>query len=113
MVTYLIRRLLHTLIVMLGVTAMTFMLIHLIPGDPAQVILGTDSDLTELARLRSLLELDQPLTTQYVNYMARLFNGQFGDSIFQHEPVSKLILERMPATIELTLAAMMIAATLG
>lgn len=113
MATYIIRRVLHTLIVMLGVTAMTFMLIHLIPGDAAQVILGTDTSPAELARLRTLLELDQPITTQYANYMARLFHGQFGDSIFQHEPVSKLILERMPATIELTLAAMVIAAALG
>jgi peptide/nickel transport system permease protein len=113
MAVYVIRRALHTMIVMLGVTAMTFMLIHLIPGDAAQVILGTDSSPAELARLRTLLELDQPLTTQYLNYMARLFHGQFGDSIFQHEPVSKLILERMPATLELTLAAMLIAATLG
>lgn len=113
MTTYIIRRVIHTFIVLLGVTAMTFMLVHWIPGDAAQVILGTDSSPAELARLRALLELDQPLTTQYLNYMSRLFHGQFGDSLFQHEPVSKLILERMPATIELTLAAMLMASTLG
>ncbi len=113
MATYIIRRILHTLIVMLGVSIMSFTLIHLIPGDAAQVILGTDSTPEELARLRQLLELDQPLPVQYVNYMSRVLQGQFGDSIFQHEPVSKLVMERLPATIELTLAAMLIAAMLG
>jgi peptide/nickel transport system permease protein len=113
MATFIFRRLLHTLIVMLGVSIMSFTLIHLIPGDAAQVILGTDSSPEELARLRKLLELDQPLPVQYVNYMARVVQGQFGDSIFQHEPVSKLVLERFPATVELTLAAMLIAASLG
>jgi peptide/nickel transport system permease protein len=113
MAIYIIRRMLLTLIVMLGVSVMSFTLIHLIPGDAAQVILGTDSTPEELARLRQLLELDKPLPVQYVNYMSRVLQGQFGDSIFQHEAVSKLVMERLPATIELTLAAMLVAATLG
>ncbi len=113
MLAYVIRRLVHTLIVLLGVSIMTFTLIHLIPGDAAQVILGLDATPEELARLRSLLELDKPLYVQYANYMSRVLQGQFGDSIIQHEAVSKLIAERMPATIELTLAAMVIAALIG
>lgn len=92
---------------------MTFSLIHLIPGDPALVILGVDASPSELVRLRGLLGLDQPITTQYYTYITRAIQGQFGDSIFQHQPVSTLILERLPATIELTVAAMLIAIALG
>jgi peptide/nickel transport system permease protein len=113
MVAFLIRRVLQTLIVMFGVLVMTFTLVHLIPGDPALVILGTDATPEELTRLRHLLELDQPLPIQFLNYMGRVLQGQFGDSIFQHEAVMKLILERLPATIELTIAAMLIATLIG
>lgn len=113
MATYVIRRLLQTLIVIFGVLLLTFTLVHLIPGDPALVILGTDSTPEELERLRHLLELDQPLPLQFANYMGRVVRGDFGDSIFQHEPVLKLILERLPATVELTLAAMLIAIVVG
>lgn len=110
---YIIRRLLHTLLVMLGVLTITFVLLHLTPGDPALVILGTDATPEELARLRSLLELDQPLPVQYFNYLMRIAQGEFGESIFQHEPVVKLIMERLPATIELTIASMLIAIVVG
>jgi peptide/nickel transport system permease protein len=108
-----VQRILQTIIVLFGVLLMTFVLVHLIPGDPAQVILGTDSTPEELERLRHLLELDQPLPNQFVNYMGRVLRGDFGDSIFQHEPVMKLILERLPATIELTIAALLIATVVG
>ncbi len=113
MATLVIRRLLQTVVVLFGVLLMTFTLVHLIPGDPALVILGTDSTPEELERLRHLLELDQPLAIQFVNYIGRVVRGEFGDSIFQHEPVMKLILERLPATIELTLAALLIATVVG
>ncbi len=113
MASYVIRRILLTLVVLLGVSLMSFALIHLIPGDPAQVILGLDTSPEELARLRTLLGLDQPLPVQYMRYLSDVLQGRLGDSIFQHEPVSKLIGERLPATIELTIAAMLIASLLG
>lgn len=113
MVTFIIRRVLQTLLVLFGVLLMTFALIHLIPGDPALVILGTDSTPDELERLRHLLELDQPLPVQFVNYVGRVFQGNFGDSIFQHQSVMSLILERLPATIELTVAALLFAILVG
>ena len=92
---------------------MTFTLVHLIPGDPAAVMLGLDATPLELARLRANLGLDQPLPIQFVTYVAHVAQGQFGDSIFQHQPVAALILERMPATVELAAAAMLVAITLG
>jgi peptide/nickel transport system permease protein len=113
MATYIVRRLLHALLVMLGVLLITFVLIHLIPGDPAQVMLGNDATPSEIIRLRGLLGLDQPLPVQFLRYVQHVLQGNFGDSIFQHEKVGKLILERMPATIELTVAAMLIAVFVG
>jgi len=111
--TYLIRRFLQTLLVLCGVLVMTFTLVHLIPGDPAAVILGLDATPIELARLRTNLGLDQPLPIQFVTYAAHVLQGQFGDSIFQHQSVSSLIVDRMPATIELTVAAMLVAISIG
>jgi peptide/nickel transport system permease protein len=83
------------------------------PGDPVLVMLGTDATPSELDRLRHLLGLDQPLYVQYVQYVGRLLTGQMGDSIFQHQPVTKLIGDRFPATVELTVAAMAIAVVVG
>lgn len=113
MATFVVRRVLQTLLVLFGVLLMTFTLIHLIPGDPALVILGTESTPEELERLRHLLELDQPLQIQFVNYVGRVLRGDFGDSIFQHQSVLSLILERLPATIELTLGALVVATGVG
>jgi peptide/nickel transport system permease protein len=110
---YIAQRLLHTVVVLLGVSLLTFALIHMTPGDPVLVMLGTDATPSELDRLRRLLGLDQPLYVQYVQYVGRLLTGQMGDSIFQHQPVTKLIGDRFPATVELTVAAMAIAVSIG
>src|SRR6267143_6018034 len=113
MARYVLQRLLHSVIVLFGVALLTFALIHLTPGDPVLVMLGTDATPAELERLRHLLGLDQPLYVQFVQYLGRLVTGQMGDSIFQHQAVAKLIGDRFPATIELTVAAMLIAITIG
>jgi peptide/nickel transport system permease protein len=110
---YVIQRLLHTVVVLFGVTLLTFALIHLTPGDPVLVMLGQDATPAELERLRHLLELDQPLPVQFGHYLIRLASGQLGDSIFQHQPVTRLLGDRFPATIELTIAAMLVAITVG
>jgi ABC-type dipeptide/oligopeptide/nickel transport system permease component len=113
MTRYVAQRLLHTVLVLLGVSLLTFALIHMTPGDPVLVMLGTDATPSELERLRHLLGLDQPLYIQYAHYLGLLVTGQMGDSIFQHQPVTKLIGDRFPATVELTLAAMSIAIVVG
>jgi len=110
---YVAQRLVHTLVVLLGVALLTFALIHLTPGDPVLVMLGQDATPAELERLRHLLGLDQPLYVQFAQYLGRLVSGQMGDSIFQHQPVAKLIGDRLPATVELTVAAMVIAIGIG
>jgi peptide/nickel transport system permease protein len=76
-------------------------------------MLGTDATPAELDRLRHLLGLDQPLPVQFAEYVSRLLAGQMGDSIFQHQSVAKLIGDRFPATLELTIAAMLVAIVLG
>ena len=101
------------MIVLFGVSLMTFALIHLTPGDPVLVMLGTDATPTELERLRRNLGLDQPLPVQFAQYVSRLLSGQMGDSIFQHQPVARLIGDRFPATLELTVAAMFVAVSVG
>jgi len=113
MTRYVAQRLLHTVLVLIGVSLLTFALIHMTPGDPVLVMLGTDATPSELERLRHLLGLDQPLYIQYAHYLGLLFTGQMGDSIFQHQPVTKLIGDRFPATVELTVAAMSIAIVVG
>jgi peptide/nickel transport system permease protein len=110
---YVAQRLLHTVLVVFGVSLLTFLLIHLTPGDPVLVMLGTDATPDELDRLRHQLGLDQPLPVQYVQYLGRLIAGQLGDSIFQHQPVATLIGARFPATVELTVAAMVVAVAVG
>ena len=110
---FLTTRLLQTLVVLFGVLLLTFVLIHLIPGDPALVILGTESTPEDLALLRTRLGIDQSMPVQFANYITRIVQGDLGDSIFQHEPVGKLIRERLPATIELTVASLFVAAIVG
>jgi peptide/nickel transport system permease protein len=110
---YIAQRFAQTLLVLFGVSLLTFALIHMTPGDPVLVMLGTDATPSELERLRHLLGLDQPLYVQYLQYLGHLLTGQMGDSIFQHQPVSKLIGDRFPATVELTVAAMLIAVIVG
>jgi peptide/nickel transport system permease protein len=110
---YILRRILQTALVLFGVLLLSFLLLHMIPGDPALVMLGTESTPEELERLRTVLELDRPLAVQFGNYLSRLAQGDLGTSIFQHQSVLSLILERLPATIELTIAALLVAATVG
>src|SRR5260370_40089562 len=110
---YVAQRLVHTLVVLLGVALLKFALIHLTPGDPVLVMLGQDATPSELERLRHLLGLDQPLTVQFAQYLGRLASGQMGESIFHHLPVAKLIGDRVPAPVEVTVAALITAVASG
>lgn len=104
---YLVRRLILTVPVLLGVSFIVFMILHLIPGDPIQVIFaGTGADLEQREAMRHSLGLDRPLPIQYVNYVINAIQGDFGNSIHFKQPVMELIMERMPATIELTLVGL-------
>src|SRR5215831_10462583 len=106
---YLARRLALTIPVLLGVATLVFSLIHLIPGDPAQAMLGETASPQDVAELRHRLGLDRPLLEQYGVFLGGLLRGDLGTSLRTSEPVAKSIVERMPATAELALAAMLVA----
>lgn len=106
---FLIKRLITALIVMWGVSSLVFLLIHLVPGDPVQAMLGESALQTDIENLRERLGLNEPLLIQYKNYFLNLLKGDFGTSIVSGRKVSKEILSRFPATLELAIASILIA----
>jgi ABC-type dipeptide/oligopeptide/nickel transport system permease component len=106
---YLARRLLLTIPVLLGVATLVFSLIHLVPGDPAQAMMGDGASPQDVAELRRSLGLDQPLLTQYAAFLGHAVKGDLGKSFRTGQPVTTMIIERVPATVELALAAMRVA----
>ena len=109
MTRFLARRIALTLPVLLGVATLVFSLIHLIPGDPAQAILGEAAPQADVEELRRRLGLDRPLLEQYGAFLAGMVRGDLGTSLRTGLPVTNQILERMPATVELAAAAMFVA----
>ena len=109
MLRYLVRRLLLTIPVLLGVATLVFSLIHFIPGDPAQAMLGEGAAPEDIAQLRQRLGLDRPIPVQYGSFLKGLLQGDLGVSLRNDQPVTQQILERMPATAELAFASMFIA----
>lgn len=107
------KRLLHLVLVFLGVSVVTFAISHVIPGDPARMLVGPHASEEVLAAARSSLGLDQPVWVQYARYMTDLFHGDMGLSIRTQLPVAEELARYFPATLELTLAAMAIAVTAG
>ena len=106
--SYLVRRLLLVLPVVLGVVTLVFLLIHLIPGDPVEIMLGESALPADRDALREALGLDRPMLEQYGSFLWGLCRGDLGVSLQQRRPVTALIREHYPATLELTLAAMLI-----
>ncbi|HEY7441950.1 MAG TPA: nickel ABC transporter permease [Vicinamibacterales bacterium] len=113
MLSFLLRRLLLTVPVLLGVATLVFALIHLVPGDPAQAMLGEGASAQDLVELRERLGLNRPLLVQYTTFLSGLVRGDLGMSLSRNQPVTSLILERIPATAELAFAAMAVALLLA
>ncbi|HXH12720.1 MAG TPA: ABC transporter permease [Alphaproteobacteria bacterium] len=113
MVGYLVRRLLLAIPTLLGVTFLIFAVVRLQPGDPALVIAGEAATKEQLESIRRALGLDRPFWTQYLIFMEGLIWGDLGRSIKTNEPVAPKVLQRFGHTIELTLAAMLVATTIG
>jgi ABC-type dipeptide/oligopeptide/nickel transport system permease component len=107
------QRILYALPVVIVVASGVFFLIHLVPGDPVEQMLGERAQAADVEQLRRSLGLDRPLGEQYVNYLGRVARGDLGTSYRFNAPVSDLILARYPATIELTLAALLVALLLA
>lgn len=107
MLLYIARRLLQFVPVMLGVLLIVFIIVRMIPGDPASVLLGTDSTEAERLRLTRVLGLDQPAPVQFGLYAMNTLQGDFGRSIFLGSDVLSLLREAVPATIELAVLALL------
>ena len=113
MFRYFIRRVFLAVPVLLGVATLVFSLIHLVPGDPAQAMLGDGAAPQDVDELRKSLGLDQPLLTQYVSFLRNALTGDLGVSFRTGQPVTTMILERVPATAELAMAAMFVAVVIA
>jgi peptide/nickel transport system permease protein len=104
-----VRRLLAVAPTVLVVATVTFIALQIIPGDIAQIMLGTEARPEDLTRLRRELGLDRPMIVRYVEWLGNLARGNLGTSISYHEPVARLIGQRLPVTLSVACAAMLIA----
>lgn len=94
--------------VIFGVLLLTFLLVHLVPGDPVEVMLGESATTADRDSLRKELGLDQPILTQFGHYLANILRGDFGNSIHTKTPIIELIKTRYPATLQLAFIALLI-----
>lgn len=108
-----IKRIATLLPVVLGVLCLTFALLHLVPGDPVDVMLGESASAADRAALKVQLGLDQPMLVQFGHYVSRLVTGDFGSSIHTHTPISQLLWQAYPSTLGLAVAALLIGVLVG
>src|SRR2546426_4694927 len=113
MVRYIARRLLWAFAVLVSVGLVTFVLVYILPADPARVIAGPRASADAVARISHQLGLDQPLITQLASYVGRAVRGDLGPSFSQNMDVLPLILSRFPATLQLALAGLAIELLIG
>jgi ABC-type dipeptide/oligopeptide/nickel transport system permease component len=113
MTSAIIRRLLTSLVVVFGAITLVFLILHWLPGDPAELVAGQDASEETVARVRAQLGSDRPLGTQYATYLGDLLQGDLGRSYLSHEPVAQRLAAQFPATAMLTLAGCVVAVVLG
>jgi peptide/nickel transport system permease protein len=107
--SYIGRRVLMLIPVLLTVAVVSFLIMYLVPGDPASMMLGSEATTEEIEQLREDLGLNEPVLVQFFKWFSGVLRGNLGMSIFMNEPVIKLILERLPVTFSLAIAAELIA----
>ena len=110
---FLIRRVILTLPILFIVSVVCFSLINLIPGDPATVILGPEASEQAKEQMRERLGLDKPIVVQYVDWLGGVLHGDLGESLVDGTPVSQLILQRLPVTLELALGTFLVSLTIA
>src|SRR3984885_10939931 len=108
MIRHILLRFVYTLPAVWLILTMVFLLVHIVPGDPVLQMLGQDARAEDLTQLRHSLGLDQPLGVQYARYLAGLARGDWGRSLRFSGPVRAIVLDRFPATVELSFAALII-----
>ena len=109
----LLKSLLGVVPVVFGVVLLTFLLVHLVPGDPVEVMLGESASAADRVALRAELGMDRPLPRQFADYLGKLAQGDFGRSIHSHAEISGLLAERLPATAVLALVSLALALAAG
>lgn len=114
MLSLIIRRLVTTLVVLWGMITVVFLLLRVLPGDPAETILaGSGASPAAIAQTRQQLGLDDPLPMQYGHYLLNILRGDLGRSLFSNRPVTLTIAEQVPATLQLAAAALLVAVVVG
>lgn len=113
MASYILRRLVMLVPMLLGVSVAVFLVLHLIPGDPARMAAGPDATESDIEQIRTNYGLDRPLVVQYGIYLSKLLQGDLGESFQTLGPVTEGIARTFPATLELAVAGMLIAVLLG
>jgi peptide/nickel transport system permease protein len=113
MLRYMIKRFLYAFPTLLLIIFIVFLFLHMVPGDPAQVMLGVGASEADITALREKLGLNKPLIVQFARYVTGVLRGDLGDSFAYRKEVAQVVLERFPATLELTFAAMILACCLG
>src|SRR6202011_6284440 len=113
MLRYLSLRMLYTLPVVWLVVSLVFLLIHLVPGDPILQMLGEGAPVTDVQAARHAYGLDLPLGRQYLNYWKCVLHGDLGPSLRYNQSVTRLIAQRYPYTLQLTLASLFVAIILS
>ncbi len=105
---YIIRRIFYLFPVVFGVLTVVFLLIHLIPGDPVEIMLGETALGAQKEELRAQLHLDKPIIVQYGIFLKNVFRGDLGKSIYSNKPVVEILAQRFPATLQLAFAALIV-----
>ncbi len=113
MAQYIIRRLFALIPVLIGVSLVVFFLIRMIPGDPVIVMLGERANPQDIERVRREMGLDRPIYIQYIEWMGRVLRGDLGKSILGYTPVMDDLKQRLPGTIEMVIAGLLIGVTFG
>jgi peptide/nickel transport system permease protein len=113
MIAYIIRRIAMLIPVLFGVTLVSFSLLHMVPGDPAEVLGGQEATKEDIDRIRKEYGLDRPLVVQYLHFVANAARGDLGISIQSRHPVRDLLFQRLAFTLQLSLASVVVAAALG
>lgn len=113
MYSFILKRILTSILVVFLVSVFAFSLMHILPGDPARLALGEEASQADVDALRAELNLDKPLHTQYKIWVTGIFKGDFGTSIKYHRPVSEIIAEKFPRTFYLGLPALIISGVIG
>lgn len=113
MAAYIVRNLIYSLFIIIGVLTVTFCLLYIIPGDPARMMLGQRADVASVEAVREELGLNKPMYVQYARFMGNAFQGDLGRSYSSNRQVVQTILEKLPATALLSFSALLISSILG